>query len=406
MNDICHERGFVFIVPFLFCVMATAFVLFGSTGDLVKKKVLPALVSLSAPAVTVIAVGRKEFSTQQYRDFIGLSDDALLDLQYVQADVSESESLIALSTVLHAYDTRIFYVATGYTFFTPIVAGIERFGLHICDDVKVVFEKPFGVDGLSARTLDARLKQVFTEEQLFRIDHYLAKEQVHALVKRKMTDQVFEERLFAGHVAKITLRAHESAGVGERLSYYHTTGALKDMIQNHLLQVLSLILLKTPRVEDAETMHDAKDAVLESLSLGKPEEQRLGQYASYPSEVQKAGLPARATETFARVTVYSSLPRWEGVPLVLETGKKMPERYAAIIILYRDGSEEKMVINPLGETKHGDGYAFLLQELLQGKREWFAREDEILEGWRLVDELERMKQTIRFTLYPDGMLPL
>lgn len=386
--------------------MTIAFILFGSTGDLVKRKLLPALQKLARTDVQVIAVGRKPFSTADYRAFMHLPHNAIPSLQYVQADIAKPETFAPLRSLLASYATRIFYLATGHEFFTSIVAGIERFQLHQGATVRAVFEKPFGVDGESARALDARLKQVFSEEQIFRIDHYLAKERVRVLVERKQTDRAFAQGLTQTQVARITICAHEQAGVGERLSYYHSSGALKDMIQNHLLHVLALLCMRLPFSTSSEAFHDAKDSFLESLSLGRPAEHLLGQYRSYAQEVQRAERAPRDTETFARVTLYSSLPHWQGVPFVLETGKKGTERHAFIRIAYRDGTDELIEINPRHEINHEDGYAFLLQELSEGKRTWFVREDAVLEGWRLIDTLETMRGNIRFVRYEDGRLPL
>jgi glucose-6-phosphate 1-dehydrogenase len=321
-------------------------------------------------------------------------------------DIGTAADFEILSSLLRAYDARYFYLATGHELFISILEGIEQARLHQCAQVRVVFEKPFGTDGMSARALDARLKELFSEKQLFRIDHYLAKERVHTLLDRKYRDASFEQQLNTTHIRSIRILVHEAGGVGERLSYYHTSGVLRDMIQNHLVQMLSLLLLNVPSSHEASALHDAKDALLESLSLGTPSEHLLGQYASYAAEVQRAGLALAPTPTFARVTFYSSLPRWQGVPFILETGKKVSERYGTIVITFRDGREERIDINPRGEMQQSDGYAFLLDALFKGESTWFAREDEVLEGWRLVDGIEAIRNEIRFVTYADGTIPV
>lgn len=383
----------------MYC-MTTTFVLFGATGDLVRKKVLPALDTLGKDN-RVIAVGRRAWQTAEYVTFLDYT--VSVPLQYLALDVSVEEQFRKLDTLLADTSNVVFYLATSHALFDRIIKGLQHLSPTLLKHCKIVFEKPFGESRESAQALDRTIKTVFREEQIYRIDHYLAKERVHALLERKK-EMAFEEKLTKEHVAKIEIVAHESAGVGERLSYYHEAGALKDMVQNHLLQVLSLVLLDMPERENATNIHTAKDMVLVALRVDI-ENCRIGQYKSYGAEAHRAGLQKRKTETFARVQLSCALERWRGVQIVVETGKKLAERHAFVRITFIDGSHELFEINPLGFTKHEDGYLFLCEELLKGNQEWFARSDEILESWRIVDELEAVRETLPFIVYKDGNVP-
>ncbi|MBI3334149.1 glucose-6-phosphate dehydrogenase (NADP(+)) [Candidatus Pacearchaeota archaeon] len=431
-----------------------AFVIFGATGDLTRRKLLPALVRLQEHKqlvdMKIICVGRRAFVTEQYKEFLKKSMPAVtyesiesLPLQYLSLDFSVPDSFKSLHQALEYADSpSIFYLATNYLLFPEILAGLRAHGLEKTS--KIVFEKPFGSDSKSARKLDALIHSVFPEERVYRIDHYSAKETVLDLEVLKFTNPVFEAVLNKKHVARIEVCIDEELGVGERLGYYHGTGALKDMVQSHLLQVLSLVLMRKPKNAGSTALHDEKLRILKKLKVLDPSQHLLGQYDSYQQEAVQAGLPARNTETFARVALECMSAEWKGVPLILQTGKKLPQKRGQIRIYFKQipsllkgalANELVIDIYPkqdiyllVNTRKQGmrdeatpiqfefsrekafgpntpDEYATLLNEVFLGNQMFFPRGDEVLAAWKVIEQVEHMRDKILFMKYPDGVYP-
>src|SRR3989344_2252985 len=261
----------------------TTFILFGGTGDLTKRKLLPAFATLLreeklARRSLLIGIGRRPLTHESYRDslFEGLSEDDQKTLQhlsilYFQDDVSQSTGLNNLPQFLQAQEqaasNRIYYLATSYTLFPQIVQALHRTHLDKHTDrwTRLVFEKPFGHDLASSNALDNAIHAVFPEEHIFRIDHYLAKETVQNLQVVKFTNPVIDNLLHRALVSHITLTVDESLGVGNRLGYYAEAGVLKDMIENHLLQMTALLLMEQPKTLTNGALHTAKVEVLTHL---------------------------------------------------------------------------------------------------------------------------------------------
>ncbi len=380
--------------------MITALILFGATGDLARRKLLPALATLSKKQqFQVLAIGRRAFTTEQYRVFADVSKE--LPLTYIQADISNSESFALLQSALERYENRIFYLATSHEFFHSILQSIAHYKLHKTKGFsRVIFEKPFGFDEQSSEQLNKETQKVFSEEQIFRIDHYRAKDSVQDFVKRRFTDTSFESLLNNKHLAQIEIIADESEGVGTRVSYYDSAGALKDMVQNHLLQVLSLVLMEIPNKQKNKAVHAAQVYALENLQVLLAQEQVLGQYASYQEEAKKQGIAHSKTETFARIALVSKQERWQGVEISIRTGKNLPEKRTCIILTFKDGKQETIPI-----TSKQDEYATLIEAVMKGEHALFTRFDEVQAAWKLIDQLEQMKSKIPFILYREGTNP-
>ena len=334
------------------------FVVFGGTGDLAVRKLLPALYlrdrddQLSADT-RIIAAARAGLDEAGYRDkirgelgrFVAAEalDDQTLDrflarLRYASidfADVSDWHNLTALLPAAPG-KIRVFYLACAPSLFGPISHHLAAHGL-VDESSRVVLEKPIGHDLASARGINDAVGAVFEESQIFRIDHYLGKESVQNLLVTRFANTFLEPLWNSSWIDHIQITVSESLGVGTRGGYYDNSGALRDMVQNHLLQVLCLVAMEPPTYVDRETVRDEKLKVLQALKPMMPDDVDrctvAGQYAAglsdgvaVPAYKDDAENPDSRTETFAAVKAEVRNWRWAGVPFYLRTGKRMEQR--------------------------------------------------------------------------------
>ncbi|MDO8563847.1 MAG: hypothetical protein Q7R87_02475 [Nanoarchaeota archaeon] len=395
-----------------------SFVLFGGTGDLVKRKLAPAFADLLARKVIskrskIVGVGRKPFSDKEYKQlFIDSVEGNLkkeiqsLDVNYVSADFSNPGEVGKIGESLKHCDisgcNRVYYLSTGFKFFPSIVEGLKRYGLDKEKKgfTRIVFEKPFGSGLKNSNELDKAIHNVFKEENVFRIDHYLAKEAVKELVSLKLNDKKFRDSLNAENVSEIEVRSDEDLGVGERLEYYNESGALKDMVQNHLLQLLSIVLAD---FKNNEEIHNKKVEALSKLKVVNSKENLLGQYNSYAKEINVKMLKDVKRETFVNIILECKNEKWKGVKLILRTGKMLGKKESYIKIKFKDGKEKIFSIFP--GKKGLDEYSFLLENAVNGGKDYFASDEEVKECWRIVEDIEKLKDKIRFVKYEDGKSP-
>lgn len=340
-------------------------VIFGATGDLTSRKLVPALYRLEEKkqlpeAFAVVAVARRTYSSDQYQEIIrekaqkfiwGTLDEEVWDklmkrfhYQTLEFDQSTGykalkQQLDNLAETMHIKGNRLFYMAVSPQFFGPIVTQMEVH--HLLERARgwqrLMIEKPFGRDAASALALNQALRQVFEEEELFRIDHYLVKEMVQNLMTLRAANQIFEPTWNADHIDHVQIISTEAEGVGTRGDYYDKAGVLRDMVQNHMLQMLALTAMDLPNLLTPERLREEKVRVLKSLVPLTDDQIHhqlvLGQYQGYREE---AGIVAdSATETFAALQVYLNHPRWQGVPFYLRTGKGLGEKTARIVIQYK-----------------------------------------------------------------------
>jgi glucose-6-phosphate 1-dehydrogenase len=331
-------------------------VVLGATGDLVRRKLLPALASAEGrclvPAGTrIIGLGRRSWDDQAFRAYTmealaehapttgAAAREALAErLSYLPVDVHDPAAWETLARALSAATgrTRVFYLACAPDLFGPVCQHLARVGLAD-DRSRVVLEKPLGHDLTSARQISAQVGGVFEERQVFRIDHYLGKETVQNLLVLRFGNAVFAPLWDARSIDHVQITVAETLGVGTRGGYYDTSGALRDMVQNHLLQLLCLIAMEPPARLDADGIRDAKVEVLRALRPWTPEAAgRLsvrGQYEGYRDE---CGNPTSTTETFAALEVQVDNWRWAGVPFYLRTGKRMGHQSSRVVVQLRD----------------------------------------------------------------------
>lgn len=440
------------------------FVIFGGTGDLTKRKLVPAFASLLHDKVLcdeslIIGIARGDFTNETYRDLLikaARNEDERkliekVNIQFYRKDSTQPGALHDLKSMIECGEgcphNRIFYLATGYNLFPAITKNLHEADL-IQKSSKIVFEKPFGKDLHSAEALEAAIHQHFTEDMIYRIDHYLGKETVQNLNVLKFTNPFLESLLSNKHIKSVEVIADEDLGVGSRLGYYTSAGAVKDMIQSHLLQVLALFLMDKPESLDPKHIHDAKVSVLKSLQAASSEKHIFGQYESLSSELKMAGMESCSIETFARVVCHSALQKWSGVDLVMQTGKMLDKKYGKIVVHFKKIGddfahslhgiqENKMVIDIhpteniqlffntrkrfskdeieqvkfdfCGDCVFGpnttDGYKRLISDILKGDHTLFTREDELKESWRIVDDIENIRDQVKLVTYKDGSNP-
>jgi glucose-6-phosphate 1-dehydrogenase len=350
---------------------ATTLVIFGASGDLTKRKLLPALYSLSRgqrlPAqFAVVGVARSEISDEQFRrqfqdslrEFAKVddrSDEVVRSLQaqmyFVSGEMDDPQLYARLADRLRAVGAEgvLYYLAIPPNVYGTVVEGLEAAGLAGTPETgwrRLIVEKPFGTDLASAQALNAQLHRHFTEEQIFRIDHYLGKETVQNLLALRFANGMFEPIWNRRYIDQVQITASETVGVERRASYYEGAGALRDMVQNHLMQLLALVAMEPPTEFSAASVRDRKmDALLAVQPVvggdGPPAVVRA-QYregwvagAEVPAYRSEPGVAADSTtETFVALQLKLDSWRWAGVPFYLRTGKRLPKRTTEIAIQF------------------------------------------------------------------------
>ncbi|QYX55237.1 glucose-6-phosphate dehydrogenase [Roseovarius sp. SCSIO 43702] len=333
-------------------------VIIGGTGDLARRKILPALyrrfvAGQIEKTSRIIGAARSEFDVEGYRDFaaeaIGEFTDedevqprklaAFLKLvDYVTLDAKGETGWADLAGKVHEDRIRAFYFSVGPSLFGDLAKRLHKHGMADAES-RIVVEKPFGHDLASARELNRTLARHFDERQIYRIDHYLGKETVQNLMAIRFGNMLFEPLWNSQYVDHIQITVAERVGVGTRGGYYDRAGAMRDMVQNHLMQLLCLIAMEPPAKFDPDAVRDEKLKVIRALEHVKPENLVRGQYdgdgthPGYRNEVENRD---STTETFVALKAHVSNWRWAGTPFYLRTGKRLRERTSEIAVVFKD----------------------------------------------------------------------
>ena len=440
----------------------TTIVIFGGTGDLAQRKLLPALFQLKfkqrlPESLRIIGVARQELSDDGYRRLMGdgvreigelavHSDEwarFAQNLYYVSGHIDNPEDYGRLKQRLedlesgYSIGNRLFYLSVAPRFFAAAIENLGGSGLAREAEGwrRVVIEKPFGRDLKSATDLNRLVHQVFDEPQVYRIDHYLGKETVQNLLVFRFSNTIFEPLWNRTYVDNVQITAAEAVPVGDRGGYYDQAGVMRDMVQNHLLQLLTMVAMEPPSAMDADSLRNHKVEVLRAIRRWSPEETMqnvsLGQYQGYLEETDVAQESATATHAALRLHVDNW--RWHGVPFYLRTGKSMADKVTEILIQFRRPPHMMFSAGPGGEispnvlslclqpdegvhlqfgvkvpdqglttdSKHmefhyesafkdqaiPEAYERLLQDSLEGDASLFIRSDHIEEAWRIVEPL-------------------
>jgi len=349
-------------------VPPTTLVIFGATGDLAHRKLLPALYNLAHEGALperfkLVGVARREKGDHDFREEVRASIcehsrrdtdaevlDGLLDhVQYIPSNFDDPEGYKALAKALDALDeeaglplNRDYYLSTAPEFFPIIVEQIKAAGLHRHPkvDVRCIIEKPFGTDLGSARALQAVVADAFRERQVFRIDHYLGKETVQNVMAFRFANMMFEPIWNRNYIDHIQITGAEDLGIGTRAGYYDQTGALRDLVQNHMLQLVALTCMEPPASFEADKVRDEKVKVLTAITPPDPADTVRAQYTGGTSGGEDAvgylheeGVPdASHTETYAALKLEVQNWRWAGVPVYLRTGKRLARKVTEIAV--------------------------------------------------------------------------
>jgi glucose-6-phosphate 1-dehydrogenase len=343
----------------------------GASGDLTARKLLPALEQLArrrllSPAFAVIGVARTDITDDNFRDLMANAvpdaspawADVIKHSRYVAGEYANPDTFHKLSGVLAEVEAQIgsagnrtFYLATVPAVFGNVADSLGAACLNQPDHegaaVRLVIEKPFGRDLESARELDATLHRTFGESQIYRIDHYLGKETVQNVLALRFANAIFEPLWNRGYLDHVQITVAESLGVEKRGGFYETAGALRDIVQNHVMQVLSLTLMEPPASIDAQGIRDEKVKALRAVIIPSPDDVRTdvvrGQYdsgwsegAAVPSYRQEPDVDLNSqTETYVAMKLLVDNWRWAGVPIYIRTGKRLPKRVTEVALQFQ-----------------------------------------------------------------------
>ena len=439
--------------------LADAIVLFGGTGDLSQRMLLPSLYNLDADGflpqgLRVIATARAEMAHEDFVELVrnsvetrsGKPDEAVWArfakrLGYVGADATQPEGAAKLKAALGEAKTPMYFLALSPSLYGRVCAALAAAGLA-GPTTRIVLEKPIGRDLESSKVINAAVAEVFSEDRVFRIDHYLGKETVQNLLTLRFANVLFEPLWNANAIDHVQITVAETIGVGERVGYYDRSGALRDMVQNHILQLLCLVAMEPPATFNADAVRNEKLKVLQALRPIGPREVAAmtvrGQYRAgavdgqpVPGYLDELGHRSD-TETFVALKAEVLSWRWSGVPFYLRTGKRLAARASEIIVQYRSvphsifsEASRHLVPNrlvlrlqpdegmklylmskdpgpgglrfknePLNlsyaeslTVGYRDAYERLLMDVVRGNPTLFMRKDEVAAAWRWVDPI-------------------
>jgi glucose-6-phosphate 1-dehydrogenase len=440
-------------------------IIFGASGDLSQRKLIPALFHLSQKGLIgarlrILGTGRTTFSDDAFRHHVSIEDDTdswndfAQRLSYLTGSYDDPAAYKELKSRLEAWcdqedgpHNRLFYLAVPPKVYPEIIRQLASAGLNINEHgwTHVIIEKPFGHDLESARKLNDMVHTCFEENQVYRIDHYLGKETVQNILAFRFANYVFDELWGHHHIDHVQITAAETSRVDQRAGYYDENGVVRDMVQSHLFQLLTLIAMEAPIAMNAQDLRDEKMSLLRTVRPPDPSALILGQYEGYR---QEEGVDRQSrTPTYAALKLSIENRRWHGVPFYLRTGKALPVKATEISVQFRQ------VVNPIFEKRDGplsnvisfciqpdegihlgfqlkdpggqmttspvimdfnyrdligdqslpDAYERLILDAIEGDATLFSRSDEVERAWELVEGLlQKEKDSTALQSYAPG----
>lgn len=416
----------------------TLIVIFGITGDLASRKLLPALASIAKAGrfedISVLGVSRRNMSIQKvFSDSLDNETHTdstrklVLATQMIQMDIGDSkqytkitEYITKKATELNGAELQVlYYLSVPPSATLPIIELLGRNKLN-GKNTKLLLEKPFGFDLLSSEEAIQKTAEYFSEEQVYRIDHYLAKEMAQNIIVFRATNAIFNNLWDKDCIEAIDIIASEKIGIEGRAHFYEQTGALRDIVQSHLLQLLALTLMETPNTLDWQVMPKLRALALSQIEPADPAISLRGQYTGYRDEV---GNPNSMTETFVALTVFSKDPVWENVPMRLITGKALSEKTTEIRVHFKkkqtfaantlclriqpnegveidlwtkrpgyDREFQKMELTFDYKEQAGtlpDAYEQVIIDAIASNKSLFASSEEVLGAWKILAPLQK-----------------
>lgn len=403
--------------------MKTKLLIFGITGDLSTRKLLPALQSIIASKtlrddLDIIGVSRHEVDVKTLLQSSLKNTHLASHVRVITMDIAKRDDYDALKQKVNlaADEQLLVYLSVPPMAAGQIVDFLGEAGINT-SNVKLLFEKPFGVDLSSAKDVIARTAKYFNEEQIYRIDHYLAKEMAQNIVAFRGGNALFSHVWNNDAIEKIEVVALESIGIEGRASFYEQTGALRDFVQGHLMQLLSLMLMDTPAQLDWDELPSHRLNALKHIASADPRQAVRAQYEGYQHEVENTG---SLTETFVSLHLSSQDKKWQGVPLVLTTGKALNKKVTEIRVFFnkfhdaqsnclvfkiqpnegidielyvkkpgyeREFERQKLSFAYAEHTKLPDAYEQVIVDAIASKKSLFTSGDEVLESWRILQPI-------------------
>ncbi|WP_343188043.1 glucose-6-phosphate dehydrogenase [Buchnera aphidicola (Ceratoglyphina bambusae)] len=455
------------------------FVIFGIKGDLSQRKLLPSLYKLDEKKMLhketkIIGIGRAEWEKKKFIKIVKKSLKKFLNkkikkniwkkfkkrLKFCNLDVNNIKKYVTLKNIISKNKVIINYLAIPYYTYSNICKGLNKYNMNLKNS-RIVLEKPLGNSLKTSRNLNKTIGKYFKEYQIFRIDHYLGKETIINLLYFRFSNSIFYKIWNKKNIDHIQITVAEKIGIEGRLKYFDKMGQMKDMVQNHLLQILSIIAMEEPKKIDSDSIRDEKVKILKSLHFIKEHEidkkTSIGQYKTgkinnilVPSYISETSKKKNNTETFVAIKININNKKWKDIPFYLRTGKRLKKKCSKIVIVFKknkskifnkylNSHENKLTIylepkeriyleflnkvpnlnkkcklknskmkfiysKNFGKKSIPDAYEKLLLECILGDQSLFVRRDEVEQSWKWIDNIINIwkKRSKELELYSSG----